>query len=86
LKNGDANYSKVKEPLRKQETCTKKIKHTRVVNLYLLFPRKASKVSHQAVVFGAAFTNSSFTNSSIFKSTARDGLTGAHGKNPSSRS
>jgi hypothetical protein len=63
-------------------TLSGKTKHTRVVSLYDRFPRNASSVSHQDVVFGGMRRNSSRTNSNILISTANVGAIGAQGKRP----
>ena len=59
---------------------------TRVANLNFRVLKNPSRVSHQAVVFGAALTKSSRTKSSISKSTARVGNDGAQGNKPRSSS
>lgn len=64
----------------------KKYKHTQVFNLNLRDLRKPSKVSHHAVIFGGALTNSSFAKSRRLRSTAKDGSSGAQGNSPRERS
>lgn len=55
---------------------------TLVVNLKPRLSRKFSRVSHHAVVFGAVFTNNSWTKSKRLMSTAKVGSFGAQGKSP----
>ena len=52
------------------------------MSLNFLASKNCSKVSHHAVMFGAAFTKRPCTSSSICKSTARLGSDGAQGKSP----
>ena len=60
--------------------------HTRVDSLKRLALKNPSKVSHQAVVLGAALMNKSRAKSKTPKSTAKEGSWGAQGKNPHCRS